>query len=154
MALEPVQKLHEQIRQSASEAGLAPYQVTIAAETLEDYYARTADKATFDWIILGNVLCEVADPLQTLQHIHELLKPGGHVYFCEHQGCAVGTRARKIQDFMNPWWKTVSGGCNCNRHTLHAIEGMADWEVVSWEFENVQVLFGPMVMGLARKVEV
>ena len=150
VAVEPVASLKDVIRKTAMENGLDEHQLTVVTETLEDY-ADTAPPNSFDWVVLGNVLCEVPDPQSCLDAVHKLLKPGGMLYFCEHQGCPRGTRTRTFQDVVNPWWSTFSGGCNCNRETLRAIEGMAGWDVVSWDFENVKVMGGPMVMGLAQK---
>lgn len=152
VALEPVTAMHSIIRQQAKSAGFQDYQVTVLPESIQEYYC-TNPSASFDWVILGNVLCEVDDAESTLQHVHKLLKNGGHVYFSEHLGATPGGIRRRIQETINPWWKRVSGGCNCNRDSLHAIEGMADWEVVSWEMKNLSAMLGPFVMGLARKVE-
>ena len=152
VALEPVTEMHHIIRQQAKEAGFDDYQITILKESVEEY-AASNPPASFDWVILGNVMCEVDNQESTLRHIHKLLKNGGCVYFCEHLGAPTGSFARSFQNMVNPWWRTVSGGCNCNRDSLHAIEGMADWDVVSWQMNKLKVFMVPMVMGLAQKAQ-
>ena len=153
VALEPVRAMHPLIRKEAHKAGFKDYQITISEDTVEKYAAANpACLASFDWVILGNVLCEVEDQQSTLDCIHGLLKHGGHVYFSEHVGAPIHTWDRKIQEIINPWWRRVSGGCNCNRSSLHSIEGMEDWDVISWEMNNITLPFGgSFVMGLARK---
>jgi SAM-dependent methyltransferase len=155
VALEPVQGCHDSVRQEAERVGLASYQVTIRSETLEEYCHYVKDHGSseqFDWIILGNVLCEVQNVNHALEYVDQLLKPGGHVYFLEHLGCEAGSMKRKVQNFVNPWWKRISGGCNCNRDSLFAIEGMAQWDVISWNCDNITgPIMGPIVMGLAQK---
>ena len=65
----------------------------------------------FDRIILGNVLCEVDDPVSFLKTVDTLLKPGGRVYFSEHV-LDSGWR-RTLQELVSPWWALVSDGCHC-----------------------------------------
>ncbi|KAI2513269.1 methyltransferase domain-containing protein [Fragilaria crotonensis] len=153
VALEPVRTMHPFIRKEAEKAGFKDYKITISDLTIENYAAANPTSlASFDWIILGNVLCEVKDQESTLNTVHKLLKHGGHVYFSEHVASPAKTFERRMQQFINPWWRRVSGGCNRDRDSLHAIEGMADWDVISWEMKNITLPFGgPFVMGLARK---
>lgn len=150
--IEPVQALHDKIRGNAKAAGFKDYQVTIFGDSLENYVA-SQNNHLFDWVILGNVLCEVTDTKSTLHHIHKVLRPGGHVYFSEHCGSPDGSMKRKMQNFVNPWWRTFSGGCNCNRDSLDSIEQMDQWDTISWKLSGIQVWGGPFIMGLARKVE-
>jgi SAM-dependent methyltransferase len=150
VCLEPLKECHSTIRAGATQAGFEDYQVTIVPDGIDEYASKaTTDR--FDWIILGNVLCEVNDLESALASVHQLLKPGGHVYFCEHIASPSGTILRRFQNMYNPLWNRISGGCNCNRDTLHALEGMQNWDIVSWEL-GLKVLSNRMVMGLARKV--
>jgi SAM-dependent methyltransferase len=149
VCLEPMKECHSKIRASAAQAGFQDYQVTIVPDDIDEYASKAAGQ--FDWVILGNVLCEVNDLESALASVHQLLKPGGHVYFSEHIASPSGTILRRFQNMYNPLWKQISGGCNCNRDTLHALEGMPNWDVVSWEL-SLKVVSNRMVMGLARKV--
>lgn len=152
VALEPIRELHTVIQQEAKEAGFEDYQITVLTNTVEEYAANNPNAPLFDWVILGNVLCEVDDVPSTLSSVHKLLKPAGHVYFSEHVAAPHDTGARRMQECYNPLWSRISG-CNCNRESLHALEGMAEWNVVSWEMSHIKVFFGPFVMGLAQKVQ-
>jgi 2-polyprenyl-3-methyl-5-hydroxy-6-metoxy-1,4-benzoquinol methylase len=110
--------MHDGIRQVAKQVGILDKNLTILPLTLEEYVnsmqQRGMQKQQFDWIIVGNVLCEVSDPIAALEGIKILTKPGGHVYFSEHEGAASGTWVRRVQDMFNPVWVKVTDGCNCN----------------------------------------
>jgi 2-polyprenyl-3-methyl-5-hydroxy-6-metoxy-1,4-benzoquinol methylase len=151
VCLEPLARLHPALRQKAAEFGFADYQITILSETIEEYTASNPG-SSFDWVLLGNVLCHVEDVSCTLRQVDMLLRPGGHVYFSEHLGSKT-ICTRRFQNLLNPWWRRISGGCNCNRDSLDMIERMESWDVASWQMENLKVGMGPFVMGLARKVE-
>jgi 2-polyprenyl-3-methyl-5-hydroxy-6-metoxy-1,4-benzoquinol methylase len=158
VALEPVVDMHDGIRQVAKQVGIPNKNLTILPLTLEEYVNSMQQsgmqKQQFDWIIVGNVLCEVSNPMVTLQSIKILTKPGGHVYFSEHEGATSGTWARLIQDIINPFWVTISGGCNCNRDILQMVRSslVDDWELAIWEYPHIQVAMGPSFLGLARKI--
>lgn len=111
-------------------------------------------RATFDWVILGNVLCEIDDQISALQCINHVLKPGGHVYFSEHIGAPKGTWTRRLQDFINPIWRTAGGGCNCNHDSLENIQKTPGWQVIFWNYNGFKVGLAPFVLGLAMKKNV
>ena len=153
VALEPVENFEAGYRKLATEAGLEDSNVEFYACDIETYVRDHPDRtASFDWVICGNVLCEVDDQVSTLQSVNHLLKPGGHVYFSEHIGAPQGTWARYFQDCLNPWWRTVGAGCNCNRDSLANLRKQAPgWTVISWQYSNFKVAMGPFVLGLALK---
>jgi SAM-dependent methyltransferase len=152
VCIEPIGACHGTIRAAATDAGFFDYQVTIVGDTLEEYVDKHPSEK-FDWIILGNVLCEVPDQRATIEKITSVLKPGGHVYFCEHVASAPGTLLRRVQNMINPLWRRVSGGCNCNRDTLHELESVSHWDIISWDL-SLKVGGNRMVMGLAQKKKV
>lgn len=152
VAIEPCANFHDNYKKRAIEAGLAESQVELHACDLETYLERNPQKKeTFDWIVLGNVLCEVDDQRSTLRCLNQLLKPKGHVYFSEHCGMPKGTWARWIQDTVNPLWRTAGAGCNCNRDSLTNIRNTPGWQVISWNYSAIKVLLGPFALGLAMK---
>jgi len=157
VALEPVVDMHDEIQSVAQEVGISNDQLTLLPCTVEDYVQQQnedGNTAQFDWIILGNVLCEVDDQRSTLESVNTLTKSGGFVYFSEHEGAPIGTWARRMEDLMNPWWVTVSGGCNCNRDTLqtiHSVLTRAEWEIAVWRYPTLKVGLGPSFLAWARK---
>ena len=105
---------------------------------------------SYDWIILGNVLCEVPNPQSILNNINRLLNKNGRIYFCEHIAHSHGTWYRKIQNIINPWWTIISDGCNVNRCTLDLIMQQQNWNVCYWSYYTSSMLM-PMKVGLAKK---
>lgn len=152
IALEPVESMHPKIQKSAAEAGVVSDRLAVLACSIEEFLVSNPHMAgTFDWIVLGNVLCEVPRQDAALRVVDMLLRPGGKAYFSEHIGAPQGSWARALQDFVNPWWRTISGGCNCNRDTVDQIISMRGWHVVHWKYESVKVFMGPFVLGLIQK---
>lgn len=156
VALEPLSKLHPVIKDVAAKANVPTKQLQILDCGIEDYIEKNPDQVgTFDWIILGNVLCEVPSQTSTLLSVDQLLKVGGRIYFSEHIGYPKGTMMRFVQDLLNPWWRVISGGCNCNRDTLKEIKTMKNWEIISWNYTGVNggpPVIGPFEIGLALKL--
>jgi len=155
-ALEPVQELHTTIRKQAASHGIQSDRLTVLAMDAETFAEQAScddhNEESFDWVILGNVLCEAENPGTTLEAIDQLLKPGvGRVYFSEHIACPAGCWERRLQEWINPLWCTISNGCNVNRDSLHAIYNMSNWKVIHWTYNSVKVGMGPFVLGLATK---
>lgn len=144
VAVEPVVEMHPYIR----EAGVGLKELAIR-NSLDDVLAEFP-QASFDWVILGNVLCEVPDIKQVLDQVDVLLKPGGHVYFSEHVACPSGSWSRWYQDMVNPCWRHVSGGCNCNRESVRILKEHR-WDVIEFTYTHLKVCLGPFVLGLAMK---
>jgi SAM-dependent methyltransferase len=157
VALEPMVEMHPRIQksavQAASKSNVCPPdqndRLQIYAMNAEEFETTKWDGIPFDWVILGNVLCEVPNVERTVQTVHRLLKTEGHVYFSEHVACPRGTWTRRIQDWMNPYWHTISNGCNINRDSLEIIQKMQQWDVIWWRYKHFCVGLGPMVLGLA-----
>mmetsp|Transcript_11608 Transcript_11608/g.16686 ORF Transcript_11608/g.16686 Transcript_11608/m.16686 type:complete len:309 (-) Transcript_11608:88-1014(-) len=153
VAIEPLEILHPILARQAQTVGLDMTKVTITTELLEDYLANHFEECeSFDWIILGNVLCEVHCLSSTVRVIDKLLKPGGSIFFCEHIAKPKGSLMRRVQDFINPWWTRISMGCNCNRESLDILQSVPNWEVIAWEIPVTSMPWiAPFVMGLVRK---
>lgn len=69
---------------------------------------------TFDSVITTFTLCSVNEVDRVLKEIHRVLKPGGKLVFSEH-GKSPDESILRLQNLVNPLWKSVSGGCNLNR---------------------------------------
>jgi ubiquinone/menaquinone biosynthesis C-methylase UbiE len=77
--------------------------------------------SSVDWVVIGLALCSIPDPAAAVVEAGRVLKPGGRLRFVEHVRDEDGTRRAKVQDFINPAWRTISGGCNCNRRSLELV---------------------------------
>ena len=81
---------------------------TIHSETLDRFHP----EQPYDAVILSNVLEHVADPVELLQHISRILKPGGRLYVsCPN---------------VNSWQKTIFGKHWINWHVPFHIIHFSD----------------------------
>ncbi len=76
---------------------------------------------TFDTIVITYSLCTIPDTDKALREMSRVLKQDGILIFCEH-GVAPDKKVSATQDFINPIWKPLSGGCNLNRNIPELIE--------------------------------
>lgn len=80
-----------------------------------------ADSNSFDSVVITYTLCTIPDTTKALEEIRRVLKPNGKLIYCEH-GKAPDKSIRRWQNFANPLWKRLSGGCNLNRDIPLIIE--------------------------------
>jgi SAM-dependent methyltransferase len=75
----------------------------------------------FDTVVSGLVFCSVGDPALGFSEVKRVLRSGGRLRMLEHVR-AQGRRAARFQDFIQPLWTWVTGGCHPNRDTERAVE--------------------------------
>ena len=121
-------------------------EIVVENRFLEDMPA--SEDGTFDWVVLGNVLCEVPSPTAAVNEVDRLVKRGGRVFFCEHIAHEPGTWMRFLQEALTPFWSRVSDGCHLNRCTLHTLQSKG-WRLQHWTFMRRSLV--PMVVGIAVK---
>jgi len=68
-----------------------------------------------DNVVTTWTLCSVDDPVRVLSEIKRVLKPGGTYTFVEH-GRSYERHIAKLQDWLTPMQKCISGGCHLNRN--------------------------------------
>ena len=71
---------------------------------------------SFDSVVSSLVFCSVPDPRLGLSEVERVLDDDGRLLMMEHVRHHRPWRAR-IQDWIHPAWKCLSGGCNINRDT-------------------------------------
>ena len=149
VAMEPNVHQHRHIKKHISTLPNLPADVTITSSFIENY----PGSQLFDWIIIGNVFCEIADPATTFRELDRVLKSGGRVYFSEHIAFPRNNWRRILQNLINPYWSVVTDGCNCNRDTLDVMKAaLPHWQVVSWEYPGGSFPWiGRFVVGLCVK---
>lgn len=76
---------------------------------------------TFDTVVCGLVLCSVPDPARGLAEIRRVLRSGGTLRALEHVRSARPWKAR-FQDWIQPAWTWLAGGCRPNRETERTVE--------------------------------
>ncbi len=77
--------------------------------------------AAFDTVVSGLVFCTVADPLCGLAEVRHVLAQGGELRMLEHvrhERALVG----RLQDWTQPLWTWIAGGCRPNRQTEATVE--------------------------------
>ncbi|HMC01480.1 MAG TPA: class I SAM-dependent methyltransferase [Flavobacteriaceae bacterium] len=79
------------------------------------------DNNTFDSAVITYTLCSIPNAQKALAEIKRVLKPNGKLIFCEH-GKAPDKAVEKWQNFVNPLWKRLGGGCNLNRNIPSILE--------------------------------
>lgn len=76
--------------------------------------------AAFDTVSISLVLCSVPDPGAALAEVRRVLRDSGAVRALEHVRAERAWEAR-WQDFIQPLWTRVTGGCHPNRDTEGAV---------------------------------
>jgi len=106
--LDPALQMHRKARARMRAAGLDVELLDLPAEHIP------LDNATIDTVVTTFTLCTIADAPAALREMRRVLKPEGHLLFCEH-GRAPNAAVRRRQDRLTPLWKHLAGGCHLNR---------------------------------------
>lgn len=72
------------------------------------------DSNSCDSVVVTYTLCTIPDTNKAFQEIRRVLKKNGKLIFCEH-GKAPDKIIQRWQNFANPLWEKLGGGCNLNR---------------------------------------
>jgi ubiquinone/menaquinone biosynthesis C-methylase UbiE len=75
----------------------------------------------FDTVVCGLVLCSVPDPARALAEVRRVLRGDGTLRALEHVRSTGRWRAR-VQDWIQPAWTRLAGGCRPNRDTERTVE--------------------------------
>lgn len=70
----------------------------------------------FNGIIGTLVFCTIPDPVKAFKEIKRVVRPGGLIRVLEHVRIPHPIWG-KLQDWLTPVWKPMSGGCHLNRET-------------------------------------
>jgi len=143
--VEPNTARHQDLRRAAQRFGFTPDVRAFKAEHME------IANESLDAVVSTRVLCSVDSQQQVLAEILRVLKPGGRYVFIEYVGAPQQTFKRRTQDFLQPVWGPVTGGCHLNRETETAIRSAGFARV---EVEPVRLFVGfiaPHIAGVAIK---
>jgi ubiquinone/menaquinone biosynthesis C-methylase UbiE len=114
--LEPSSRLLA-MAQAAAESAAVPVRLIEASAERIPLHDRSFDTLVTTW-----TLCTIPDAGAALAEMRRVLKPGGRLLFAEH-GLAPDAGVRRWQDWLNPAWRRLAGGCNLNRPIRAMIEG-------------------------------
>ena len=143
---EPDSAMSRQI-EARSTLAPAPLRIIAASATQLPF-----EPESFDTVVGTLVLCEVDDPAAAVEEIARVLRPGGRYLFLEHVR-SDNPRLARAQDRWAGAWRTVAGGCNCNRDTLETIAASGlDLETVRHTvFPKGLKLVRPIIIGSALR---
>ncbi len=110
------------------------------------------DDESVDTVVLTFTLCTIPDWSLALRQMYRVLKPGGHLLFCEH-GRAPDPGVRVWQDRLTPAWTKLAGGCHLNRPITDYIEqaGFRITQVERQYLAKTPRLLGYVSHGQAEK---
>jgi len=77
----------------------------------------------FDTVVSCLVFCSVEEPERGLREIARVLRSAGRLLMIEHvrsRSPVIG----KLQDWAQPIWTFIAGGCRPNRNTEEAVRGV------------------------------
>lgn len=78
-------------------------------------------EGAFETVVSSLVFCSVPDPRRGLDEIRRVLAPGGRLVMMEHVR-HVGPILGRLQDWVQPAWTRLAGGCRLNRRTESTVE--------------------------------
>jgi ubiquinone/menaquinone biosynthesis C-methylase UbiE len=70
--------------------------------------------ASFDTVVLIYSAGAIADIATALTEMRRVLKPDGHLIFCDH-GRSHDRDVALLQDRLDPWWQQLARGSHLNR---------------------------------------
>jgi ubiquinone/menaquinone biosynthesis C-methylase UbiE len=116
VGLEPSPELMAMARERAADKAL---DIEFVGQPAEDM---PFENASFDTVLTTWTLCSIDGYEAALAEMRRVLKPAGHLVFIEH-GLAPTSGVVALQNFINPIWRPMAGGCNLNRPIDRMISG-------------------------------
>jgi ubiquinone/menaquinone biosynthesis C-methylase UbiE len=145
IGVEPNPFMEKYLRGEADRLGM---QIEIRSGTAEKL--PTTD-GSVDAVIATLVLCCVDDPQVTLKEILRVLKPGGTFVFIEHVAAPRGTRLRRTQNLITPFWRRLGDGCRPNRETGTNLEQAGFGKLNCDRITAPVPIVSPQILGTAMK---
>lgn len=106
--LEPSEGMRESARPRIEAADIEVDLIDLPGEKIP------LDDNSVDSILVTYTLCTISDAVEALQGMRRVLKPKGHLFFCEH-GKSPDAAVQRWQRRVNPVWRSFAGGCNMDR---------------------------------------
>jgi ubiquinone/menaquinone biosynthesis C-methylase UbiE len=113
--LDPSKELWTLAEKTAAQVDFSVEFINGDAETIP------LDDRSADNVLVTYTLCTVTGVLPALAEVGRVLKPDGHLIFCEH-GAAPDASVRRWQYRLNPIWKRIAGGCSLTLHIPSLLE--------------------------------
>ncbi len=149
IGVEPNPFMHPYLEREAQQQGLS--HIELCQGTAEDLPVKDE---SIDHVVSTHVLCSVRDLHHSLQEIKRVLKPGSNLIFIEHVAGKSGTWTRRVQNGIEPVWKTLFDNCHPNRETWSILEQIGFETVNYYEFKLAFPVVSPHIAGIVRKKQV
>ena len=107
-AIEPNASMRAKARERALTARAKIELLEGDDSVLDDMPERSADA-----VVAALVMCSVEDPVRTLKRVARVLKPSGSFVTIEH--VRAEDRTARLQAFLSPLWRSISGNCHLDR---------------------------------------
>jgi ubiquinone/menaquinone biosynthesis C-methylase UbiE len=117
-ALDPNKSMLKRAEQKAPEDLSITY---LHHRICDDDVEHHIKKESLDAVVSTLVLCSVPDPEKAIERFKYWLKPNGKLIILEHIH-ADNKINQKLQNLINPIWRSFSDGCNLNRNTDQLLE--------------------------------
>jgi ubiquinone/menaquinone biosynthesis C-methylase UbiE len=89
-----------------------------------------------DTVLVTYTLCTIPDVMAALGEMRRVMKPTGHMIFCEH-GEAPDESVRRWQRRITPVWKVIGGGCHVGRQIPKLIQDSG------FKLDDMQTMYLP-----------
>jgi len=106
--LEPSEGMRRSAAENIATSGLDIELIDLPGEEIP------LDDNSVDSVLVTYTLCTIPDAVTALRGMRRVLKPNGHLFFCEH-GKAPDQDVYNWQRRLNGGWRRFSGGCNMDR---------------------------------------
>jgi ubiquinone/menaquinone biosynthesis C-methylase UbiE len=94
------------------------------------------DDGSADTVLITYTMCTIPDVMKALGEMRRVLKPAGHMIFCEH-GTAPDADVARWQRRITPVWKSLCGGCHVDRPIPKLIQD------AGFKVEDMQTMYLP-----------
>jgi len=144
---EPDKHMRHQLEQKMTNTKL---NITLASGSAEKIEAQDE---SFDVVVSTLVCCSVTNLEKALAEIKRVLTVNGLLIFLEHVAADQGTKRRRWQNIINPFWRKLAGNCHLNRETESAILA-AGFEIMEIKRESMRKVISvvrPTIRGIAIK---
>jgi ubiquinone/menaquinone biosynthesis C-methylase UbiE len=137
-------------RQMENKIAASKHDASVIAGTAENI---EAENESYDFVVTSLVCCSVTHLEAALLEIRRVLKPRGRLIFLEHVAAPEGSRRRRWQNLINPFWCRLAGNCHLNRETESAIlaSGFEILEIKRESMRKAMPLVRPTIRGMAIK---
>ncbi len=137
-------------RQMENKISASIHDISVTADMAEKI---DADDASYDFVVTSLVCCSVTQLDDVLIEIKRVLRPKGCLVFLEHVAAPEGSKRRRWQNLVNPFWRRLAGNCHLNRETETAIlaAGFEILEIKRESMRKAMPLVRPTIRGIAMK---